>query len=338
MNCRLIAPVAQVLLALLAVEQRERPQLQRRREVDRHARSCRSPPPRAGSDRRRALRSRRRAPPPSARRDRAPRRCRRRTPPPARPPPRRAATRPPASGARARFQCRSFNAASFARATRRRSSAPADTGVGRKLDGVHRQALEQRPPRLAPPAGTRARRRPPPDRRCRTTSVSPVSGSSISMRPTLGSASSSGSPTRHRDQIVAARGDAQRPLVAGDRRQKVGDQERHRLPPHDVARGTPAPRRATSAGSSRLERQDLADDAQDVLLALLGRHELLDLVGEDDEADAIVVPDRRERQHRRQLGRQTRASACTREPNRPEADMSTSSSTVISRSSVNSLT
>jgi hypothetical protein len=39
-----------------------------------------------------------------------------------------------------------------------------------------------------------------------------------------------------------------------------------------------------------------------VPLALLGRHEALDAVGEEDEADPVVVLDRAEREERRDLG------------------------------------
>jgi hypothetical protein len=110
---------------------------------------------------------------------------------------------------------------------------------------------------------------------------------------------------------VAPRRDAQRPLVAGDRRQEVRDQKRDGLPPHDVPEEVQPDvqrRLATLLG----ERQDLADHAQDVPLALLGRHEFLDLVGEDDQPDAIVVADGGERQHRRDLGGQVALLALAR--------------------------
>jgi hypothetical protein len=52
----------------------------------------------------------------------------------------------------------------------------------------------------------------------------------------------------------------------------------------------------------RLEGEDLGDEGEHVLLALLGRHELLDAIGEDDEPDAIVVLDGGEGEQRRHLG------------------------------------
>ena len=39
----------------------------------------------------------------------------------------------------------------------------------------------------------------------------------------------------------------------------------------------------------RLKREDLADDAKNVLFALLGRDKELDVIGEDDQADSVVV-------------------------------------------------
>ena len=167
--------------------------------------------------------------------------------------------------------------------------------IDSRLNSVRRASTACRTPR--------ARRPRPPARPCRTPASrrSPDPRSRPARRS--GSASSSGSPMRDRDEVVAARGDAQRPLVARDRRQEIGDQEGHRLPPHHVAEELqPGAERGPPA--LLLEGEDLAHHAQHVPLALLGRHELLHLVGEDDEADPIVVADRREGQHRRQLGRQ----------------------------------
>ena len=54
----------------------------------------------------------------------------------------------------------------------------------------------------------------------------------------------------------------------------------------------------------RLEEQHLADDAQHVAAALARRDELLDLVGEQDQAHLVVVADGGEGEHRGDLGRQ----------------------------------
>ena len=55
---------------------------------------------------------------------------------------------------------------------------------------------------------------------------------------------------------------------------------------------------------ARLEEQHLADDAQHVPAAFARRDELLDLVGEQDQPDLVVVADGGEGQHRGDLGRQ----------------------------------
>ena len=82
---------------------------------------------------------------------------------------------------------------------------------------------------------------------------------------------------------------------------EVADDEHDGPAPHDavdVIQG----RRDVRSTARRLEDEQLANDPQDVPRSLAGRHELLHLVGEADEADLVVVLDRRERQRRTDLG------------------------------------
>ena len=58
------------------------------------------------------------------------------------------------------------------------------------------------------------------------------------------------------------------------------------------------------AAFCRLEVDDLADDAQDVRTAFLGRDELLDLAAEENDTHLVVVLDGRKRQDGCQFGRQ----------------------------------
>lgn len=87
----------------------------------------------------------------------------------------------------------------------------------------------------------------------------------------------------------------------------------------------------------RLEKQNLADDAQNVAAAFLGRDEFLHLVGEQDEADLVAVADGGEGEHGGDLGREF-ALDCVPEPKRPEPLTSTTSMSVSSRSSTNFFT
>ena len=61
-----------------------------------------------------------------------------------------------------------------------------------------------------------------------------------------------------------------------------------------------------------LERQDVANEAQRVAPPLARRHDVLDAIGEHQAAHAIVVANRRHRQHRRQLGRDFALEAASR--------------------------
>ena len=69
--------------------------------------------------------------------------------------------------------------------------------------------------------------------------------------------------------------------------------------------------------SARLERDEVADDAERVAPALPRRDDPLDLVGEEQRADAVVVMRRRQREHRgdfdgqRALGDAARRTAST---------------------------
>ena len=90
-------------------------------------------------------------------------------------------------------------------------------------------------------------------------------------------------------------------------------------------------------GALGLEAEDLARPRAARAFALLGRHELLDVVGEQDQPHAVVVLDRAERDSAA-TSAATRAFGARRVPKRSLADRSTSSITVISRSSMNTLT
>src|SRR5690606_31317322 len=71
---------------------------------------------------------------------------------------------------------------------------------------------------------------------------------------------------------------------------------------------------AGNVGSLRLrpERQHVADQAQYVPPALAWRHDVLDAIREDDEADAVVVADGRESEHGRDLRCQLRLEPAAR--------------------------
>ena len=51
-----------------------------------------------------------------------------------------------------------------------------------------------------------------------------------------------------------------------------------------------------------LEGQQIADQAHGAVLALARRHVMRDPVGEDDQADLVIVADRAEREDRREFG------------------------------------
>ncbi len=48
----------------------------------------------------------------------------------------------------------------------------------------------------------------------------------------------------------------------------------------------------------RLKKQNFADDAQDVAAAFARRNEFFNFVGKKNQADFVIVPNRREREHR----------------------------------------
>ena len=102
----------------------------------------------------------------------------------------------------------------------------------------------------------------------------------------------------HRDEVVAARGDAQ--LLAVVRCVEIREHE------HDGAAACdPVEKfqRAGEVGAATfwLEEKDLADDAQRMQAALPRRDEQLDVIGKQDAADLVVVANRAERKHARDL-------------------------------------
>ena len=85
-----------------------------------------------------------------------------------------------------------------------------------------------------------------------------------------------------------------------------------------------------------LKGQDLANHAKHMSPAFFRGHVFLNLVGEYDEADLVVVANGGEREHRGEFGGQFVLVWRTL-PNWPEALRSTTSMTVSSRSSLNFL-
>jgi hypothetical protein len=114
---------------------------------------------------------------------------------------------------------------------------------------------------------------------------------------------------RHRDDVVPLREQLERPLDV--RAEEVGDEKDDRLVREHLVEIL---RRAADvrAWRSGLEGEDVADQAQRMPPALSRRHHVLDRVGEHHTADAIVVPNRRHREHRGKLGRHLALEATAR--------------------------
>ncbi len=102
-----------------------------------------------------------------------------------------------------------------------------------------------------------------------------------------------------RHQVMAAVGNAQRLFIAGGN--KIRHQKHHGAPRDDAIQIF---QRQADVGalSLRLMIQQLAQHPQHVALAFFRRHEFLDAVGENNQADLVVVLDRRERQQGAQFG------------------------------------
>jgi hypothetical protein len=62
-------------------------------------------------------------------------------------------------------------------------------------------------------------------------------------------------------------------------------------------------RRHVGAGAGWPEGQHIANDAQHMPFAFLRRHHVFDFVGEDEQANTIVITNCRQRQHGRDFGR-----------------------------------
>ena len=206
----------------------------------------------------------------------------------------------------------------------------------RTLDAVHRQAPEQRLARLRRCARRLARRPSPPRPPVSNTTTSPVSGSSISTRPTLRQRLLQRIAHGHRDDVVAARRDPQRLLVAA--RPAPGSPRPGTPPPAGAPRG-----RGTPARPSEVR---LAASARTTGSPLTTRRTcFLPFFGGTNFSTSSVKTISPTRSLLRMAEKATTAASsaassrfsCPPDPKRPEADMSTSRSTVISRSSVNSL-
>ena len=61
------------------------------------------------------------------------------------------------------------------------------------------------------------------------------------------------------------------------------------------------------AAPDRLEHEQVADEAQRVAASLARRHDVLDAIGEQHRADAVVVADGRHREHRGELASRARS-------------------------------
>src|SRR5258707_394050 len=68
----------------------------------------------------------------------------------------------------------------------------------------------------------------------------------------------------------------------------IGDDERDGSAPGDL-RERLEQELEIGTGAFRLKAQDLANDTHDVLVPLLRGHDLLDMIGAEDEADPVVV-------------------------------------------------
>src|SRR3989344_81684 len=105
------------------------------------------------------------------------------------------------------------------------------------------------------------------------------------------------------DDIMLAVGDPQIFLVAF--RKKIAEEKNGGLPPENVVE-TVQPHGQIRAAVLRPESENVMDDAQHMAAPLLWLDEVLDLVGEHQQADAIAIVDRRERQDGGYLGQQVR--------------------------------
>ena len=103
-----------------------------------------------------------------------------------------------------------------------------------------------------------------------------------------------------RHDVVAAPQHADRALPALGLEVR---QHRDDPAPAQHALGEAQGAREIGAAAQRLARQQVADDPQRVVAAAPRRHVAFDAVGEEHRADAVVIGDRGEREHRRQLRR-----------------------------------
>ena len=101
------------------------------------------------------------------------------------------------------------------------------------------------------------------------------------------------------DQVVAARRQAQGRLEVLS--EEVADQEDHRAALEQAAHGLQCPGQV-GAAARRFEVEQLADDTQDVAVALLGGDVHLHAVGEDEAAHLVLVADGAKGEHAGHLG------------------------------------
>ena len=105
------------------------------------------------------------------------------------------------------------------------------------------------------------------------------------------------------DDIVAAVGDEKGVLVICRFRQKIRHQKEDAAPLEDAVGGIER-QFDVRAAPFGLEGEEVADEAQDVAASLAGGDESFHAVGEDEEADFVVVGGGGKSQHRRQFRRQ----------------------------------
>jgi hypothetical protein len=110
-------------------------------------------------------------------------------------------------------------------------------------------------------------------------------------------------PSRHEPQrfFPARKGRCIRAIVGRIEEREIAEEENH-CPVGQQTRSVIERSRQVSAPPCRLEGEEIANQAQHVAAPFLRRYHMLDVIAEDDEADAVVVADGGKRQNCGQLG------------------------------------
>ncbi len=132
----------------------------------------------------------------------------------------------------------------------------------------------------------------------------PLSGSENGTRPTFGQGLFRRVGDAQRHQIVLARRNLQGFRKIGGHKVR---QQKGRAPLLDRVAEKPQRHGHVRFAALRFKLQQIADDAQNMLLALPRRDEFLHRVRKEDGADLVVVVQRRKTDHRRNLRNQSRA-------------------------------